>query len=118
MAETLQLFNDIVTSEFLKDSLIFLVCNKDDRLRERASKVPLVDSDPTYDGPNEYDAVFQHLHNKFQTIFNDADQFNRTLMIVKTNAVDTNCISSVYNDILKSVTQNQKRMDALEDHKK
>src|SRR5689334_21432538 len=98
LTESIQLFGEIASNEFLLKTNLVLFLNKKDLFQEKLPHHPLVDSLPEYTGPNEFQATVEWIKNQFQQQLKN-DKHARKLYSHVTCATDANNIDTVFQAV-------------------
>jgi len=100
MHEALNLFEDILRSEYFEKTAMILFLNKKDIFREKIVETPLTVCFPEYAGPNEYRAGCQYIKAKFKERNKTPD---RRIYTHYTNATDSDNFRRVFDSVRKII---------------
>jgi len=99
LMEALDLFEDIVNSEWFADIPIILFLNKKDLLLEKIRNVPPQEFFKDYSGDGQYKSFLQFLKEEFH----DRNQQDRQIITHVSCATDTDDIKNVFHNQVKKI---------------
>jgi len=96
MAEALKVFEEILNSQWFKQTSMILFLNKRDLFAEKIKRVKLRDYFPDYEGDNSYDSAVNYIIQIFHAKNENPD---RTIYTHVTCATDSNNVQAVFNAV-------------------
>lgn len=110
MAESLDLFEGLVSQTWFKDTAIFLFLNKDDIFKEKVSKVDMGKTWPKYTGGHDYEKAKDYIEGMYR----DRDPVpTRSLFTHVTDATNTKNIDFVWEASKKAIIENRIKASGL-----
>jgi len=82
MEEALQLFEEVVNSNWFQEANVVLFLNKRDLFEEKIQRVPLTACFSEYDGPGNYDSCVQYIQQKFLDSNRTVRLFSISIIII------------------------------------
>lgn len=102
MDESLNLFEDIVNSNWFKNTATILFLNKEDLFKELLPQVPLCDYFPDYVGDNSFEDATDWIKRLYLECLDDGDSACQHIYVHVTCATNTSNIQVVF-DVVKDV---------------
>ncbi|KAI0075346.1 hypothetical protein K474DRAFT_1404992 [Panus rudis PR-1116 ss-1] len=127
LEDSLDLWNEVCSSQLLQNIPIVLFLNKTDILERKLSKdnVKVSDYVPRYgDRPNEVNSVVKYFRTVFEGVFtihsprtrsrNDRDGRSRWLRVFATSLIDVGSTRAVLSEVCEMLHQRNTRMEGVE----
>lgn len=105
MDESLNLFEEIVGTDWFDATSIILFLNKSDLFKQQLPRFPLKDNFPDYEGDNSFDDAKTWIENLYLSCVEDEDAQNNSIYTHVTCATDTNNIRVVFDIVKDGIIQ-------------
>lgn len=99
LTESINLFEEVTSSQWFRNSVVILFLNKIDLFKEKIKKTPLKSVFKDYNGGNDFNSSIEYIENKYKAVFGS----KQTLYIKHTCAIDTDNITHIFNSVKSSI---------------
>jgi guanine nucleotide-binding protein subunit alpha len=94
MEESLELFKEVVSSRWFRNTLCFLFFNKTDLFKEKIKSSPLSNFFPDYNGGSDYQTALNFVQDKFKQLYSGS-----SLQIFTLCALDTEIVENIFHEM-------------------